>query len=204
MGSITYIKNFLADANVGSVAPTSKRCVKRVCDRMDLDNAKLVVEFGPGGGVFTEYLVKNSNKDCKVVAIEFNKSFYDELKEMPSLQDERFELIHDNATRSPEILKELGLDKADYIISGIPLQLIEPDIKTAILRSAHDTLKVGGRLFIYQFFPPIYQKGKKLSYYLSKFFELKGKYFELPNIPPLYIFEAEKTKEVEAEPETTC
>lgn len=190
MGVITYIKNFIGDKNVGSIAPTSNYCIKEVCKDIDLGAAKLAVEFGPGGGVFTKYLLRNTSPDTKVVAIEYNKNFYDELKKDPELQSPRFELIHADASTAVELFEERGLGKADFIISGIPLALLEPEIKRSILKAAKGILREEGGLYIYQFFPPVYKKGEQLSYYLNELFELRRKYFLLPNIPPLYIYES--------------
>ena len=184
--TITYLKHFFADKNVASVTPTSKACVKRICDRMDLQNAKVVVEFGPGAGVFTKYLLNNIRPDAKLVAIEINEHFYNEMKGMSEFQDSRLELVLGSAEDAPAILKNLGLEKTNYIVSGVPFAFFEPPLKRRIIKAAADILTEGGSFFIYQFFPPVFEKGGRLAKYLSEELELKGKYFELPNICLLY------------------
>ena len=191
--SINYLKNFFSDKNVASITPTSKTCVKRICDRMDLENAKVVVEFGPGGGVFTKYLLKKIRPDAKLIAIEINEKFYNNLKEIPEFKkDERMHLIKGSAEDARQILDDLGIEHTDYIISGVPFAFFEADLKRRIIKAATDILKPGGSFFIYQFFPPVYKKGESLKMYLEEKLSLKGKYFELPNIPPLYVYQAVK------------
>jgi phospholipid N-methyltransferase len=58
------IFNFLSEylkspRTVGAVAPSSNKLAeKMVCD-LDYENAKCIVEYGPGTGVFTDKLVNN-------------------------------------------------------------------------------------------------------------------------------------------------
>ena len=190
--SITYLKNFFGDKHVGSVTPTSKGCVKRICDRMNLRDSDVVVEFGPGGGVFTRHILGQLGPEAKLIAIENNEDFHKELTSSKELQDPRVELVLGSAADAVNIFKDLGMDKADYIISGIPFAFLDGPLKREIIAAAAGILKNGGYFYTYQFFPPVYKKGEKLSKYISEELELKGKYFELPNIPPLYIYEAIK------------
>lgn len=52
MDTITYLKNFVRDRNVASITPTSAIGVKKVCSKIDFHKPSVIVEYGPGTGVF--------------------------------------------------------------------------------------------------------------------------------------------------------
>jgi len=54
MGTLTYITTLIKDPAVASVTPSSHFAVQRVCSFIDFRRAALVVEYGPGLGVFTQ------------------------------------------------------------------------------------------------------------------------------------------------------
>lgn len=195
--TISYIKNFIADKNVGSITPTSSFCVKRICNKIDFESARLIVEFGPGGGCFTRHLLKKLHPDAKLVAIDLNDEFIDVLKKDKELMEHpQFELVHDSVENAVEILKKLGHgdgnNQVDAIISGVPFAFFEEPLRRSIIKAAKSILKENANILIYQFFPPVVWKGKPLAYYLSEQLDLVGRSFQLPNIPPLYVYESRK------------
>ncbi len=72
MGTLTYIKTLIKDPAVASVTPSSRFAVQRVCSFIDFPRAALVVEYGPGLGVFTQYLLGQMGPQGRLVAIEKN------------------------------------------------------------------------------------------------------------------------------------
>ncbi len=190
--TITYLKKFFTDKNVASITPTSKVCIKRICSKIDFDNAKVIVEFGPGGGCFTRYLLKKIRPDSRLIAIDFNKGFYDDLKKDPELQDERFELVYDSVENVRKIMDDLGVEKVDAIVSGVPFAFFPDELRRGIISGVKSVLQEGGKFLIYQFYPRLTWKGKPLEFFLSEQLHLAGKEIELPNIPPLVVYEAVK------------
>ena len=76
-----FLKTFFKERKqVGALAPSSKFLVKKMCDKIDFNNARYIVELGPGTGVFTEELLKRAHPDCRIVVIELNEKFYEFLK----------------------------------------------------------------------------------------------------------------------------
>jgi phospholipid N-methyltransferase len=188
--SINYIKNFFLDKDVGSVTPTSQVCIKRVCGRINFSTAKTLVEFGPGGGCFTRYMLSQMKPDARLIAIEKNGAFVETLKKDPALEDPRFSLVEDSVTNAGKILEEHGAGEVDAIVSGVPFAMFDDELRKKIIFEANNILKKDGKFIIYQFYPPITWKGKKLDDYLAEQMHLADKSVEFPNIPPLRIFEA--------------
>ena len=199
--SINYIKNFFLDKDVGSVTPTSQVCIKRVCERINFSTAKTLVEFGPGGGCFTRFMLSKMNPDARLIAIEKNGAIVETLKKDPALEDPRFSLVEDSVTNAGKILEEhgAGAGEVDAIVSGVPFAMFDDELRKKIIFEANNILKKDGKFIIYQFYPPITWKGKKLDDYLAEQMHLADKSVEFPNIPPLRIFEAVR-KDLDSSP----
>ncbi len=69
MDTIVYLKNMFRDKQVASFTPTSIFGIKKVCDKIDFNKRNVIVEYGPGTGVFTRYLLDNLTPDSKLILI---------------------------------------------------------------------------------------------------------------------------------------
>ena len=57
MSRASFVKTLFKDIMVGAVTPTSSFAVKNVCRKIDPAKARVIVEYGPGTGVFTQFLL---------------------------------------------------------------------------------------------------------------------------------------------------
>ncbi len=182
-----YLKNFFTDKYVASLTPTSRTAVEKVCHKMDLNDRKVVVEYGPGTGVFTGTLLNYMTEDSRLIAIERNQNFCHILQKQ--LLDPRLEIFNDCAENVLDILKACKEAEADYILSGIPFSFLAPDVRRRILNDAYAALKAGGKFLAYQNF---FQLPEFLKNHLEDIFQnVKTKYV-LQSFPPLVLFEAVK------------
>jgi phospholipid N-methyltransferase len=151
---------------------------------------KLILEYGPGTGNFTEPLLKNMTENSKLIAIEKNSDFCKVLQR--NIQDPRMMLFEDSAENVLEILKSCnGASdlKADCIISGIPFSLLSRRRKMALLKNTHAALKKGGQFLAYQAF---FQFPDILKIPLEELFgDVQAQYYMF-SLPPLLILEAVK------------
>ncbi len=190
MSTFLYLKNLVTDGYIASVTPTSKFGVKRVCEKINFPKTKLIVEYGPGTGVFTLNLLKHMPPHSKLVAIERNRNLYRALKK--NLTDPRTLIFHDTAENVLEILKSCNGSKesqADYIVSGIPFSLLSKEKKMAVLKNSHSALKPGGKFLAYQAF---FQLPLSLKNPLEELFPAVRARYVLPCLPPLLFLEATK------------
>ncbi|MCX5894813.1 MAG: methyltransferase [Proteobacteria bacterium] len=182
MSTLTYLKNFIRDKNVASITPTSAFGVKKVCDKIDFKKRNVIIEYGPGTGVFSKYLLKKMSKDSKLILIELNKNFVNILHR---IRDPRVNIFNDsaeNVLNSIESAEELC---ADYIISGIPFSFLTPNSKNRILHNTYQALGNGGKFLVYQ-------HSNHLKEHLKSHFDVVRIEHEFRNIPPLCIYEAIK------------
>ena len=114
MKTSSFLKEFLNKNNqVGAIAPSSKYLTKKMMGDLSLSEANVVVELGPGTGVFTKKLLELIGPKTKLLVIEINTSFYNNLKQQFS--DPRLTLVNGSATDLSLYLKQLRLSQADII-----------------------------------------------------------------------------------------
>ena len=182
-----YLKNFITDKYVASLTPTSRAAVEKVCNKMDFHDRKVVVEYGPGTGVFTGILLDYLTENSRLIAIERNQNFCQILQK--HILDPRLEIFNDCAGNVLDILKGCKEGEADYILSGIPFSFLPPDERLRILNNAYAALKVGGKFLAYQNF---FQLPEFLKNHLENIFKNVRTKYVLQSFPPLVLFEAVK------------
>lgn len=182
MSTTSYLKNFFSDKLVASVTPSSHYTSRRLCRKIDFDKADVIVEYGPGTGILSKAFLSNMNDKTRLLLVETNPKFVEALQQM---QEPQIEVVQNDALQIREILKQKGIDQADYIISGVPLSFLTKDQRYQMIKDAYDVLKPGGKLIIYQF-------SRTAKDYILTYFEHVSNEFEFFNIPPLTIYEAVK------------
>ena len=191
MGALTYLKNLISDPNIASVTPTSSFGVQKMCSAIDFPNTKLIVEYGSATGVFTRYLLERLPASAKVIALDTNLNFVNELSR--SLIDPRLSIFHESAEHVREKVAQSGISHADYIISGIPFSFLEHDLADRIVNHTHAALRPAGKFLVYQFLKPIGKNTKGIHQHLPNHFTDIKRDTELRNIPPLVLYEATKS-----------
>lgn len=186
MSTYIYLKNLIKDKHIASVTPTSSFGVERVCSKIDFNHGKVFVEYGPGTGVFTRYLLNKISQDSRLILIERNKNFVTLLQE---IKDPRVQLFHDTAENVLKALELTHVRDADYILSGIPFSFFTVEIKNRILKNTHQALKEGGKFLAYQTF---FQLPNHLQTHLHQFFKTVKTEYQLLNVPPMRLYEATK------------
>ena len=187
MDTFTYLKNFIRDRNVASITPTSSFCVRKVCNKINFDRSELIVEYGPGTGVFTDYLLRRMRNDARLILIERNKNFNSILEK--NFHDPRVTIVNGSAENVLDALNNSKETKADCILSGIPFMLLPQELKHRILANTHEALKKGGKFLVYQ---TCFQTENHLKVHLDRYFPVVRTKFEMLNIPPLRVYEAIK------------
>jgi phospholipid N-methyltransferase len=147
---ILFARNFFKHPRMlGSIIPSSRFLVHDLMRQIDWNRAKVLVEYGPGVGNITAEVLKRMRPDARMVVFETNDDFVGFLRE--AIPDPRLTVVHGSAADVGHVLQELGLDQADYVISGIPFSTMPPEVGEAIVRSTREALRPGGRFLVYQF-----------------------------------------------------
>lgn len=148
-------------------------------EEIDFKNCKAVVELGPGDGVFTKKILENLPADSKLFVFELNDTFYNNLKN--NISDSRMILIHDSAEKIQDYLSQHAIDKADAVISSLPLAVFSPELRNACLVNAHHALKENGLYVQFQYT----LQAKK---YITQIFDETKIKFTALNFPPAFVY----------------
>src|SRR5690554_6025924 len=114
MGKIDFLKTFIKDKDVASITPTSMHCVKKVCTNIDFSKDFTLVEYGPGDGVFSRYLLEKMSPGSRLILIEANANFVAHLSD--TIQDPRVQIHNILAGDVEEALPPELIGNVDYVL----------------------------------------------------------------------------------------
>jgi phospholipid N-methyltransferase len=171
-----FVKN---PVMVGSIVPSSRFTIAKMLSRVDWDNTKLFVEYGPGVGTFCRPVLDRLRRDGMLIVIDTNPDFIDYLKR--SITDSRFVAINGSAADVEDIVRAHGHEKADYVLSGLPFSTLPDGVGPAIAAATYRVLRRGGAFLVYQFTP-------RAGDFMAQFFARIDKGLEWINVPPCFLF----------------
>jgi phospholipid N-methyltransferase len=177
--STLFFKQFLKRPfQIASIVPSSKALVERVASKMNFSQPRVIAEYGPGEGVHSREIARRMCPDSNLLLFELDRAFARDL-ERQFTGDRRVQVIHGDAASLPNELKRRGIDRCDYILSGIPFSILKIEKKRALLQKTYKALAPGGNFIIYQV-------TNELKQHATLFEHAESEYF-LQNIPPMFI-----------------
>ena len=180
----SFLKQFFKQKKmVGSIAPSSRFLADKMLNHLPIKEAKFIVELGPGTGVFTKKILAEMGPESKLIVIELNEDFHDNLQK--TIVHPNFHLFHDSADQLGVLLKQIGGEKADIIISSLPFANLPPELRDSILDCIHENLEEGGYFVQFQY---SLQSKKHIK---QRFPATKISYTPL-NLPPAFIYSCRK------------
>ncbi len=178
--TLLFAKTFLKHpVMLGSAIPSSHYLTENLLSRVDWEQARIVVEYGPGVGTLTWPMLRRMRADAQLIAIERSAEFAEYLHR--ANVDPRLVVVHGSAEDVVEVLQGFGLDCADCIFSGIPYSTMPVELRQKILSQSCRVLREDGCFLVYQF------TGAVLPH-LRQVFGRVRQDFELRNILPARIF----------------
>lgn len=179
-----FLKQFIKDKQmVGAVSPSSKFLGEKMIENIDFSSAKLLVELGPGTGVFTHLLLEKMRTDAKLLIFELNDTFYQNL--FSKINDPRVQIIHDSAEFIEKYLDEQEQGNVDVVISSLPLMVFPEVLRNNVVNASHRCMKRGGKYVQFQYS----LQSKKL---LESTFKDVSVKFTIKNFPPAFIYTCQK------------
>lgn len=173
----------------GAIASNSKELAKFVTKKSRLKRANVIVEVGPGAGVFTKEILRRKKAEAKYFGIEINGECADKLKkEIPGVN-----VINDSAESISEILKQVGRHKCDRIISSLPWTAFEECLQNRLIEKFLDALEKGGIFTTFSYYP--FNKlpaGRAFKEKLKKNFSKVDIIKIDSNIPPAFVYVCKK------------
>lgn len=183
MGAKTkFLKQFFKDRQmVGAVAPSSRFLAAKMLENVDFSTAKIIIELGPGNGVFTEIMLKRMAPDARLYVFELNEQFHAEVSK--KVNDPRAQIIHDSAENIAKYVQEDG--SADAVVSSLPLMVFPEELRSNVVNAAHKALHEDGKYIQFQY-------SLQSKRYLEGIFQKVKIRFTVRNIPPAFVYTCSK------------
>lgn len=145
-----FFRGFLEEPRmVGSVIPSSRTTIEAMLAPVDWNRCKLFVEYGPGVGTFCQTVLDRLPRDGELLVIDTNPLFIDHLKR--TFRDSRFHAVLGSAEDVEEIVRSIGHEQADYVLSGLPFSTLPDGVGPNIAQATYRVLREGGAFLTYQF-----------------------------------------------------
>ena len=178
--TLLFAKNFLQHPKMlGSLIPSSRFLVDRLLSKIDWGRAGTIVEYGPGVGTITTHILARMAPQARLIVFEKSGDFVRYLGR--AFPYPRQQVVHGSAENVGKELKRLGLEGADYIISGIPYTTMPEQLRGKIMQESREALNSGGAVLVYQF-------TRAVLPYLLAYFDQVYQDFEPLNILPARLF----------------
>jgi len=188
--SLLFFGKFLRHGTkIASLAPSSPWLSRATVRNVDWDQARVLVELGSGTGPITRVIAERAHPDCKVIALERDHDF-------AAILRDRFrgranlEVVEGDVRDLAEILAARGIERADHVISGLPVPSFPKDLQRDLFRVVKRVLAPGGTYNQITELPWVYQG------LYRKFFEHVRFAFEPRNFPPAGAYFCRGVKDV--------
>jgi phospholipid N-methyltransferase len=184
---VSFLKEFISNpTSIGAIAPSSSGLAQMMVAGLDLQNAEAVLEYGPGTGAFTEYILRGIGPRAKFAAIELNPRFAAQFRS----RYPRVSLFEDSVANARKICDSAGIGPVDCIISGLPWATFPSTLQVTILDEMMKVLKPGGSFVTFGYvhavtLPP----AKRFASVLPRYFTTISKSPVVwLNLPPAFVY----------------
>lgn len=181
-----FLRGFVASpTTIAAVAPSSRALAARMVEGLDLEHARAVVEFGPGTGAFTDAMLPRLGKDTRYFAIDISPTMCRLWSELhPGMT-----ILQDSVAHVDTLCARQGIDRVDYILSGLPWASFPDALQTQTLDGVRRVLRPGGQMVTFGYhIGTMLTQGKKFYKRLPEYFA-KVEYtpYVWRNLPPAFV-----------------
>ncbi len=177
---LSFLAQYISNPrSVGAVLPSSSYLADKMVRSIDFNNAKYILEYGPGTGVFTEKLLQHRNPETIIVLFENNIEFYKILDEKYKDVDNLY-IYNGSAEKVDWYLKKCGIPYVDYVISGLPFASLPKAVSHRILLKTSKILRKNGKFVTFQY-------TKVMKTFIEQFFSKVDVSIEIRNVPPAMV-----------------
>lgn len=144
-----------------------------------------VLELGPGTGSFTRALLRQGVSEKNLVLVEQSQEFTQLLRTLFP----KATIICRDASQISQIASELEIKEFDEIVSGLPLNAMNDELRRLICNEGFRLLKPGGSFVQVSYLPRCSIPNAVISKHSA---EKMYCGVTLSNIPPAFVWRAEK------------
>jgi len=159
--------------------PSSRFLIDRLLRPIDFAAATSIVELGAGTGCITRTLLERMSPECRLTCIEVEEEF---AAACSMIDDARLTVHHACAADLERVLRGGDISGVDYIVSSVPLSILDDRLADDILAVAQASLRPGGKFLQYQY--SLTYLGKLTALYRDVRWGLTFR-----NVPPAVVYE---------------
>nr|WP_231620289.1 rRNA adenine N-6-methyltransferase family protein [Fictibacillus sp. 26RED30] len=171
-----YISN---PRSVGAILPSSSYLADKMVQRINFEQARYILEYGPGTGVFTEKLLQNRKPKTIIILFESNEEFYKILVQKYKEVDNLY-IYNGSAEKVDWYLEKCGIPFVDYVISGLLFASLPKTVSNEILFKTSKVLRKNGKFVTFQY-------SNVMKAYIEQFFSKVDVSIEIRNVPPAMV-----------------
>lgn len=156
VSSVKFFGQYLRHpTTIGSLWPSSKHLAKQMVSEIEKNPhlpPRLILEAGPGTGVFTDRILKRMNPGDRLHLVEFDESLARDLREKyranPSIVVFHLSILDYENTEH---------EKYDHVVSGLPMNSFPAATVRQFFRKFQELTREGGTLsyFDYRYLPTL-------------------------------------------------
>jgi len=170
----------------GAICPSSAELSRLMTSDIGLENAKVVVELGPGTGAITRFILPKLKSGADFFTIELNESVIPIFKE-------RFPgcgIYNESASNLPDLLDQRGKGLADVILSGLPWASFSNGLQDELLTAILNSLPEGGSFATFAYLQGVVlPTGIKFKRKLRQYFRrVQISRIAWMNLPPAFVY----------------
>ena len=177
---------FKNPGKTGAIVPSSRHLAVRMLELSAPGPEAVIVEYGPGTGVFTREIISALTPSQKFFCVEINEGFAEIIRR----DHPGFAVYTGCASGIGAYCAKEGVDRVDRVISGLPWAVFPEDLQRKILGGMMDVMPKGGVFVTFAYLQGlILPSGRKFKRNLKRHFstvERSGVVWE--NVPPAIVY----------------
>jgi phosphatidylethanolamine/phosphatidyl-N-methylethanolamine N-methyltransferase len=188
---MSFLKEFVTrPATTGAIAPSSEFLARTMVEDLGLESAGAVLEYGPGTGAFTKFILRELKSGARFAAIELNPHF----ARMFRARFPHVALFEDSVVNARSICDKAGMQSVDCIVSGLPWATFSSPFQQQCLDEMMRVLKPGGRFVTFGYvhalpLPPARRFATVLPKYFSRITRSPIVWL---NLPPAFVYRCQR------------
>ena len=166
--------------HIGAIAPSSKYLANNIIKHINFEDNQIIMEFGCGNGAITKQILKKMHSSSRLISLEINDPFMKHCQDKFKVYD-NFEIYNHCAIEFDLLLKQLEIEKVDYLISSLPLAILNKADLDVLFKKIPQYLINDGSFLQYQYSLNKYK-------FLKSVFDSVKLGFTPINLPPAFVY----------------
>ena len=166
--------------HICAIAPSSRYLANNIIKHINFEDNQVIMEFGSGNGAITKQILKQMPSSSRLISLEINDPFLKHCQDKFKVYN-NFEIYNHSAIEFDSLLKQLEIEKVDYLISSLPLAILPKADLDVLFKKIPQYLINDGSFVQYQYSLNKYK-------FLKSVFDNVTLGFTPINLPPAFIY----------------